>query len=73
VGEGLLPSSVAISRSLSRKSSGKFGAYLKAKISRRELAPSIAQLAIAALIPKRSFGLFGTGPFPFNHKVNGPF
>lgn len=30
---------------------GKFGAYLKSKVSRGELAPSIAQLAIAAVIP----------------------
>lgn len=30
---------------------GKFSAYLKVKVSKGELAPSVAQLAIAALIP----------------------
>lgn len=32
---------------------GKFSSYLKGKVSRGELAPSVAQLAIAALIPAR--------------------
>jgi hypothetical protein len=31
--------------------SGKFSSYLKGKVSRGELPPSIAQLAIAALVP----------------------
>jgi hypothetical protein len=30
---------------------GKFRSYLKGKVSRGELAPSIAQLAIASLVP----------------------
>ena len=30
---------------------GKFSAYLKGKVLKGELAPSVAQLAIAALIP----------------------
>lgn len=35
---------------------GKFGAYLKGKVSRGELAPSVAQLAIASLQPQALAG-----------------
>jgi hypothetical protein len=35
---------------------GKFRAYLNGKVARRELAPSVAQLAIATLEPKRITG-----------------
>jgi hypothetical protein len=30
---------------------GKFSTYLKGKVSKGEIAPSIAQLAVAALVP----------------------
>jgi hypothetical protein len=38
---------------------GKFGAYLKGKVSKGELPPSIAQLAISAIVPAQI-----TGPAP---------
>jgi hypothetical protein len=30
---------------------GKFSTYLKSKVARGELAPSVAQLAVAVLVP----------------------
>jgi hypothetical protein len=35
---------------------GKFSGYLKNKVAKGELAPSIAQLAISALVPSQITG-----------------
>jgi len=35
---------------------GKFSAYLKGKVARNEIPPSVAQLAIKAVVPARIEG-----------------
>lgn len=35
---------------------GKFGGYLQGKVGRRELPPSVAQLALATIVPQKIKG-----------------